>query len=53
MKKVLVIPAWFDHENEASGIFISEFCEAINEKEEIDITLLYIQFFFIRFQSLL
>ena len=48
VKKVLVIPAWFDHENEASGIFISEFCEAINEKEEIDITLLYIQFFSIK-----
>lgn len=48
MKKVLVIPAWFDHENEKSGTFISEFCESINEKEEVDITLLYIQFFSIK-----
>ena len=50
MKKIniLVIPAWFDHEKNSSGIFIHEFCELLNQDKRIGISVLYLHFFSFR-----
>ena len=45
---VLVIPAWFDHEKNSSGIFIHEFCELLNQDKRIGISVLYLHFFSFR-----
>lgn len=42
--EVLIIPAWFSHKNPNEGIFIHEFCEAM-QRNGINVTLLYIQYY--------
>ena len=40
--EVLVIPAWFNHKNNIEGIFIHEFCEAM-QRNNVKVTLLYVR----------
>ena len=42
--KILVIPAWFNHQNKIEGIFIHQFCEAM-QKSGQEVTLLYVKMF--------
>jgi|GEM_PF-3373332 len=42
---VLIVPAWYDHKNKSSGIFIHEFCEVMHNENNTNITLLYLDFF--------
>lgn len=41
---VLIVPAWYNHKDTSSGVFIHEFCERIND-QKVNATLLYLNFF--------
>lgn len=45
--KVLVIPAWFNHQNKQDGIFIHQFCESLQKNGHL-VSLLYLQIFSIK-----
>lgn len=44
---VLILPAWYNHKDSSKGVFIHEFCEAINDKK-VNVTLLYLNYFNLR-----